>query len=778
LGSFLITADIAALPNGGLVISYANETADGSGRGINAIFYSASGNVVGNPVLVNTTTALDQYSPNVSVLTNGDIVFTWADDSETGGDTSGTAIRSQIFDVNYANAAPVAVSDNFGVTLDSSIPGGPTEFILDASRLLENDTDPDNDTLVISNITDVQNGTAVINADGDITITRASGSTSPILFNYTVTDGNLVSAPASATINQVVFVNDTATVRGTSPILINVLENDIVSGSLSEYQINFAVNINTGTGIPVVTVNGLQYLSFQVTDEAYFGLPVGATSIVNLRYAAGSNTQNAGGSADVQVTLQGWAQLGGAGNDNLVGTALPDHLVGGGGVNTLTGGDGSDYYTVDNATTTVVETANGGIDTVRLTEFVRNYTLPENIENLVFLPAFSNSVDVSGNALNNIITSNSGTSAILRGLGGDDILSGAPSGASGIPNRLYGGDGNDRLIGLGDSTLFSGDAGNDVIEGTVNFFYEGPQTGPGLNGDTISYTENQGAIYTDIAANFTLESALQSGTIDANTALVSQDRLSLIDNVLGSEFGDRIYGTNNSNFISGGAGSDIIYALDGLDTIFYGNYAGAVYVDLMANTVLETVLTTGTVSAATAVVSTDYIYSLEHVIGSAFGDRIYGTADYNRIEGGTGDDIIYGVGGDDWISGGNGDDAIIGGSGADNMIGGGGADRFYFTEINTNPGVMPGTNSPNVYSIVDFVQGVDKIYINRTVFGLAPDEALTFELGTTATAVHSFLWDSLSNFLRYDADGAGGNDAVIITLSYGNLSAADIVLYG
>jgi Ca2+-binding RTX toxin-like protein len=779
LNNFLINADIAALPNGGLVISYVNELADGNGTGINAILYSASGNVVGNPILVNTTTALDQFSPNVSALSNGDIVFTWVDLSGTGGDISGAAIRSQVFDVNYTNAAPVAVSDSFGITLDPSIPGGPNEFILDTSRFLDNDTDSDNDTLEISSITNVQNGTVALGPNDTIIFTRTAGSYTPITFNYTVTDGNLFSAPASATVGILLFVNDTATVRGIAPVLIDVLANDILPGSLSEYQINSAVNTTAGTGVPVVTVNGQQYLSFQPTDEAYFGLAVGQTSITNLRYFAGSAVQSAGGAGDVRVTLQGWAQLGGAGDDNLVGGALADHLVGGGGVNSLTGGDGNDYYTVENATTTVVETANAGIDTVRLTASVTNYILPENVENLVFLQRVSGFADVSGNSLNNSITSNPGTTSILRGLGGNDILTLAGGGGDITPSQLYGGDGNDQLSAQGSNPVFSGGAGNDFIQGSNNFVYDGPGiSGSILDGDLISYTENQGAIYTDIAANFTLETALQSGTINATTAVLSQDRVFLIDNVVGSEFGDRIYGTDANNYISGGAGSDIIYALDGQDTISYSSNAGAVYVDLAANIALETGLTTGTVSAANAVISTDYIYSLEYVIGSAFGDRIYGTTGYNRIEGGAGNDIIYALEGNDLISGGDGDDAIIGGAGADNMTGGAGADRFYFTEIEPNPGFIPGTALLNVDSIVDFVQGVDKIYINRTVFGLAPSEELTFELGSTATAVHSFLWDSLSNFLRYDADGAGGNDAVIVTLSYGNLSAADIVLYG
>jgi Ca2+-binding RTX toxin-like protein len=765
-------ADIAGLPNGGAVLTYSDVNADGSSTGITAILFNASGNMVGSPTLVNTTTALDQAVPSVSVLTNGDFVVAWIDGSGTGGDTSGTAIRSQIFDVNYTNAAPVAVADTFSVTGDGTI---------DASQLLDNDTDPDGDVLRISAISNVQNGTAVLDANGNVIISRTPGNNLPLRFDYTVSDGSLTSTPASVTVNYVSLINDTATVRGTSPVLIDVLANDILPGSLSEYQIFFGVNLTTGANVPVVTANGRQNLSFQATDEAYFNLLVGTTSTVTLRYVITSATQNAGGSADVTVTQQGWAQLGGAGNDNLVGGALADHLSGGDGVNTLTGGGGDDYYTVNNTTTTVVELANGGIDTVRLTPFITTYVLPANVENLSVMQSAPSSFNLTGNELDNVITGTATSYGIMRGLDGNDILIAPGGGSAGQPNQLFGGDGNDRLIGSTSNNLLNGGAGNDYIQGSnTNAGYSGPESTQYILGDLISYADNQGAIYADIAANFVLESALQSGTINATTALVSQDSLFSIEHVIGSAYGDRIYGTDGNNFVAGGMGSDIIYGLNGQDTIDYSTNTGAVFADLAASTVLETGLTTGTVSAATAVLSTDYIFSFEDLIGSAFGDRLYGTASDNVISGGAGDDIIYSLGGNDRLYGGDGADSIIGGAGADTMRGGAGADRFFFTE--GPQGQIMGSNGFLIMDTInDFEFSVDKIYLLRSAFGLAPGEALTFTYDATATAAHSFLWNS-GGILSYDADGAGGAAPIIVaqlfSSSGGTLTPADIVLYG
>ena len=48
----------------------------------------------GGEILVNTTTANDQSWPQLTALSNGGFVVTWTDESMSGGDTSGTAVRA------------------------------------------------------------------------------------------------------------------------------------------------------------------------------------------------------------------------------------------------------------------------------------------------------------------------------------------------------------------------------------------------------------------------------------------------------------------------------------------------------------------------------------------------------------------------------------------------------------------------------------------------------------------------------------------------------------
>ncbi len=50
--------------------------------------------------LVNTTTKLDQNESRITALADGRFVVTWADGSQTGDDSSGRAIRAQVFNAN------------------------------------------------------------------------------------------------------------------------------------------------------------------------------------------------------------------------------------------------------------------------------------------------------------------------------------------------------------------------------------------------------------------------------------------------------------------------------------------------------------------------------------------------------------------------------------------------------------------------------------------------------------------------------------------------------
>jgi Ca2+-binding RTX toxin-like protein len=99
--------NLAVLAGGGFVVTWIDGSmigADTSSFGVKAQRFDASGNPLGSEFLVNTTVTGSQGAPVIAALPSGRFVITWTDASATGGDTSGNAVRGQMFE---ANGTPV-----------------------------------------------------------------------------------------------------------------------------------------------------------------------------------------------------------------------------------------------------------------------------------------------------------------------------------------------------------------------------------------------------------------------------------------------------------------------------------------------------------------------------------------------------------------------------------------------------------------------------------------------------------------------------------------------
>ncbi|WP_346659195.1 MULTISPECIES: M10 family metallopeptidase C-terminal domain-containing protein [unclassified Bradyrhizobium] len=100
-------ATITGLANGGFVVTWedlSGTLGDDEATSVKAQMFAADGSKVSSEFLVNTATASDQLKPTISALPNGGFVVTWYDFSQTGGDSSGSSIKAQIYTADGSKA--------------------------------------------------------------------------------------------------------------------------------------------------------------------------------------------------------------------------------------------------------------------------------------------------------------------------------------------------------------------------------------------------------------------------------------------------------------------------------------------------------------------------------------------------------------------------------------------------------------------------------------------------------------------------------------------------
>jgi Ca2+-binding RTX toxin-like protein len=90
---------VTALTNGQFVVAWTDQ--DGAGDyNVRAQIFNADGTSAGPAFPVNSTAGEFQGDPDVTVLSGGRFVVSWTDSSESGSDTTGLAVRAQIFNSN------------------------------------------------------------------------------------------------------------------------------------------------------------------------------------------------------------------------------------------------------------------------------------------------------------------------------------------------------------------------------------------------------------------------------------------------------------------------------------------------------------------------------------------------------------------------------------------------------------------------------------------------------------------------------------------------------
>jgi Ca2+-binding RTX toxin-like protein len=445
------------------------------------------------------------------------------------------------------------------------------------------------------------------------------------------------------------------------------------------------------------------------------------TSIENLTGSAHDDVLVGDGGDNELRGLDGNDTLkGGGGSDTLFGNGDSDLLKGGGGADELNGGSGIDTATYSDSPEGVF---------ISLIDDTADWGDAEGDE----LNGIEN---VTGSDYSDTLWGNDGIN-VLRGLDGNDFLMGF-----GGDDTLWGGNNNDSLYGREGVDVLQGENGDDFIDGGA-----GADTMiGGLGNDTYMVDHAFDVVMESGGQGFDIVHTNQSWTMTAGAdieSLETDDPLGVSAiNLTGNAAGNRIIGNNGNNRINGGAGVDEMIGLGGNDLYYVDNVDDSVteFAGDGADEVRTSIDWTLTAGADVETLRTtnDAGVGAINLTGNASGNVVLGNNGNNVLAGGDGDDELTGLAGQD---------------------------SFLFD--------TPLSEAFNIDVITDFNVADDTIRLDDDIFssglGLGNISAGEFVIGTEALDGNDrIIYDDTTGALYYDADSAGGADAIqFATLSTG-----------
>ena len=561
----------------------------------------------GDPFRVNTTTTRIQFDPDLAGLANGGFIGVWTDNSRTGADGSGSAVRGQIFDAfgdkagaeflvntstkaEQTNACVAALANGRTVVVwdDFVDPAGPArgyirgqifnadgtksgqEFIVLTSRDYNTLIEKGTVEYSIKNVFALPNGGFAVFSHAEDTIydPEIGGTYGGVKIVFFSADGTRVASVEPGSGSQM------AVLRNGRVVLVDDFSGDVHS-LLRIYSANgtllsdaYITLADTGVSRHMAQICPLatsgKFIAIWTEDDAAPGQDIVGQLFSNTGDKIGGEFQI----ADLPNDPSG-IQAAALRDGNIITIWLDSGNV----MGQLLNADGSksgDVFTIHDLGLAIRATVSVLADG----RFVVSWDNSSEVFAQIYDPRLA-AIYLHGTAKNDSFVGSDFDDTIWGSFGRDSISGGAGN------DHLYGEDGNDRLYGLDGNDVIVADEGHDLLRG-----------------------------------------------------------------VRGN---DALYGQSGNDTIEGGAGNDTMR----------GSYGNDSYVVQSVDDVVIEYADQGTDTVRTSV---DYSLGL-HVENLT----LLGTDDL-VAEGNRRDNIIKGNDGDNDIVGGDGKDVLVGGKGRDDFI--------------------------------------------------------------------------------------------------------------
>jgi Ca2+-binding RTX toxin-like protein len=742
--------DIAALTDGGFVVTWNSEGQDGSETGIYYQRYDAAGATVGVETLVNTGTVGSQADPQVIGLSNGGYAIAWTDFNDPASvrmqyyDAAGTPDGSEITVATLdPNHAPIQVqltelsNGKIAVGWSDALFGSLTDdpffqIVRPNGNLFGTLTQANTTPGSLANQTKV---VALPNGGFMVVWTESFGATGQVGVGDArivgrIYDNSGVALTGEFTISDGVTglrYDPAVTVGGDGNVYVSWLEQTgngevLVMRGVDDTGVLQGDQFFISDMVPQSGIN--RFIDIATLDNgdivATWFSWFGTSDIVTRRIYTDQSDPRVSASADlVLLDPAGEVLDARAGNDDITGSVGDDIVFGNNGGDTLTGAGGNDFLSGGKGDDIIY----GGLDD----DIVEGGDGQDSL---------------FGGDGNDTILGEDGAD-VIEGNNGDDTIQGGDG-----SDVIYGGDGNDYINGdhnpfsvwtdgAGEADTLFGGIGNDYISGgSGNDVLDGGDGNDVLFGDDYSYdglVEGDDTYILSTGYDI-LNGGGGSDTIDATAATdgitVIFDRygngqgtyeslgnysgtLYYVENVLGSSYGDTLTGDAQANNLVGNGGDDTLTGNDGDDFLEGGAGADELFGGLGADTLRGS-------------------NGADDLFGDEGGDKLYGGSKKDSIHGGQGRDVIkggtgaddlYGDGSNDKLFGGSGQDVLSGGNGDDTLYGGGGADVIYG---GVGSDTIKGQGGADVFvfadgdeadTILGYEQGVDRIALDQSLWG-------------------------------------------------------------